>query len=299
MGHKNKKSLVRQVQENLQEKLNRGVGTSKHLDKQTGSTGEKIYSFSTFQSYLKHNIQFANYCKENYGCKTLADCRSHVDDYLHHRMSYCSSWTVKLDAASIGKLYGESTTAFCHTNSRLRTDVVRSRGEKGMDRHFSEVRNSQLVEFCRSTGLRRSEVAACRGSHLVKVDTPAGSSFHGVGIFVPNGKNGKSRIAPLCCSKEVADRIIQQCKEAGDGKLFERVHSAADIHSFRSEYSSNFYRAICPKDKNSIPPKNRYICRGSDKAGVVYSRPHLRQVSAALGHNRECVVANSYLHDLK
>ena len=127
MGHKNKKSLVRQVQENLQEKLNRGVGTSKHLDKRTGSTGDKIYSFNTFQSYLKHNIQFANYCKENYGCKTLEDCRPHVDDYLQHRMSYCSAWTVKLDASSIGKLYNESTTAFCPTPSRHRTDVVRSR----------------------------------------------------------------------------------------------------------------------------------------------------------------------------
>ena len=60
MGHKNKKSLVRQVQENLQEKLDRGVGTSKHLDKRTGSTGDKIYSFGTFKSYLKHNIQFTN-----------------------------------------------------------------------------------------------------------------------------------------------------------------------------------------------------------------------------------------------
>ena len=50
MGHKNKKSLVRQVQENLQEKLNRGVGTSKHLDKQTGSTGEKIYSWEMYRA---------------------------------------------------------------------------------------------------------------------------------------------------------------------------------------------------------------------------------------------------------
>ena len=299
MGHKNKKSLIRQVQENLQKKLDRGVGTSKHEMKQQHATSDKIFSYQTFKSYLKGNIGFVNYCKENYGCKTLEECRSHVDDYLQHRMSYCSSWTVKLDSASIAKLYNESTTAFCHTNSRLRTDVVRSRGEKGMDRHFSEARNSQLVEFCRSTGLRRSEVAACRGSHLVAVDTPAGSSFHGVGILVPNGKNGKSRIAPLCCSKEVADRIIQQCKEAGDGKLFERVHAAADIHSYRSRYASNYYTAIAPKDKNLIPPNNRYICRGSDKAGVVYSRPHLRQVSAALGHNRECVVANSYLHDVK
>lgn len=294
MGHKNKKSLVRQVQENLQEKLNRGVGTSKHLDKRTGSTGDKIYSFSTFQSYLKHNIQFTNYCKENFGCKTLADCRSHVDDYLQHRMEYCSAWTVKLDAASIGKLYGESTTAFCPTPSRLRTDVVRSRGPKGMDKHFSEVKNANLVEFCRSTGLRRSELAACRGSHLVVC--PASS--HGVGIYVPSGKGGLARITPLVCSKEAAERIIQQCKAAGDKKLFDKIATSADIHSYRANFASAYYSTIAPKDTSTIKGHDRYICRGS-KAGTVYSRPHLRQVSEALGHHRECVVANSYLHDLK
>ena len=295
MGHKNKKSLIRQVQENLQEKLDRGIGTSKHEMKQQHATSDKIFSYQTFKSYLKGNIGFVNYCKENYGCKTLEECRSHVDDYIHHRMSYCSSWTVKLDTASIAKLYNESTTAFCHTNSRLRTDVVRSRGEKGMDRHFSEARNSQLVEFCRSTGLRRSEVAACRGSHLVACS----ASSHGVGIYVPNGKNGKERVAPLVCSKETAERIIQLCSTAGEGKLFDKVHAAADIHSYRADYASAYYLEIAPKDTSTIKGHDRYICRGSDKAGVVYSRPHLRQVSAALGHNRECVVANSYLHDLK
>ena len=294
MGHKNKKSLVRQVQENLQEKLDRGVGTSKHLDKRTGSTGDKIYSFGTFKSYLKHNIQFTNYCKENYGCKTLADCRCHVDDYLQHRMSYCSAWTVKLDAASIGKLYNESTTAFCPTPSRLRTDVVRSRGPKGMDKHFSEVKNANLVEFCRSTGLRRSELAACRGSHLV----PCASSSHGVGIYVPCGKGGLSRVTPLVCSKEAAERIIQQCQAAGDNKVFEKIPCSADIHSYRANFASAYYMEIAPKNKSEIKPKDRYICRGS-KAGMVYSRPHLRQCSEALGHHRESIVANSYLHDLK
>lgn len=294
MGHKNKKSLVRQVQENLQGKLAKGVGTSKHEMKQEHATSDKIFSYGTFKSYLKSNIGFVNYCKENFGCKTLADCRSHVDDYLQHRMSYCSSWTVKLDAASLGKLYNESTTAFCPTKSRLRTDVVRSRGEKGMDKHFSESRNANLVEFCRSTGLRRSEVATCRGSHLV----PCAASSHGVGIYVPNGKGGKARIAPLVCSKEAAERIVQQCSTAGDGKLFDKIHAAADIHSYRSDYASFYYSEIAPKDTSTIKRHDRYVCRG-DKAGVVYSRPHLRQVSAALGHNRECVVANSYLHDVK
>lgn len=298
MGHKNKKSLVRQVQENLQEKLNRGIGTSRHEAKQNHATSDKIFSYNTFKTYMKANVGFVNFCKENYGCKTLEDCRPHVDEFIQHRISNgVSSFTLKMETSAIGKLYGVSTTAFCPTPSRHRSAVVRSRGVKGMDRHFSETKNSKLVDFCRATGLRRSEVAACQGSHLVACETPTGENFHGIGILVPCGKGGKSRVAPLCCSKEVAERIIRQCKEAGDGKLFEKVHAAADVHSYRAQYASSFYTTVA-RDVSTLKGQQKYVCRG-DKAGVVYDRSALRQTSVALGHNRVEVVANSYLHDLK
>ena len=298
MGHKNKKSLVRQVQENLQEKLHRGIGTSRHEAKQSHTTADKIFSYNTFKTYMKANVGFVNFCKENYGCKTLDECRPHVDDFIQHRIdSGVSSFTLKMESSAIGKLFNEPTTAFCPTPSRTRSAVVRSRGAKAMDRHFSETKNSKLVEFCRSTGLRRMEVAAACGSHLVACETPKGEQFHGVGILVPNGKGGKSRVAPLCCSKETAERIIQQCKEAGDGKLFDKVHAAADVHGYRAQYASSFYTAIA-RDVSTLRGQQRYVCRG-DKAGVVYDRSALRQTSIALGHNRVEVVANSYLHDLK
>lgn len=53
MGHKSKKSLVRQVQESLQSKLS--AGDSKHIDKRNNATGEKIYSYNTFRTYQKHD----------------------------------------------------------------------------------------------------------------------------------------------------------------------------------------------------------------------------------------------------
>lgn len=296
MGHKNKKSLVRQVQENLEEKLHRGMGTSRHEAKQNHTTADKIFSINTFKTYLKANVGFVNYCKKNHGCKTLEDCRPFVNDYLHHRMEYCSSFTLKQDASAIGKLYNEPTTAFCSTPSRHRYAVVRSRGVKNMDRHFSETRNSKLVDFCRATGLRRMEVASCRGDMLVPCNTPEGECFHGIGFQVV-GKGGKVRIAPLCCSKQVAEQIIQQCREAGNSKLFDKVHAAADVHSYRAQYAANFYTAVA-RDVSTLKGHQRYVCRG-DKAGVVYDRSALRQASMALGHNRVEVVANSYLYDLK
>ena len=100
MGHKSKKSLVRQVQESLQSKLS--DGDSKHLDKRNNATGEKIYSYNTFRTYQKHSCAFVKWAQQEHGCKTLDECRQHVDEYLQHRASYCSPYTVKLDAAALG-----------------------------------------------------------------------------------------------------------------------------------------------------------------------------------------------------
>lgn len=55
MGHKSKKSLIRQVQEKLVSKMS--AGDSKHLDKrQSGVTAQKIYSYSTTQSLRKTRL---------------------------------------------------------------------------------------------------------------------------------------------------------------------------------------------------------------------------------------------------
>ena len=221
MGHKSKKSLVHQVKEVLQTKLH--AGESKHLAKQNQATGEKIYSYSTLKTYMKHSCAFAKWAKQEYGCKTLADCRQHVDAYLQYRASYCSPYTVKLDAAAIGKTFGESTTNFVHTPSRIRSEVTRSRGEKGMDKHFSEVKNSNLVDFCRATGLRRSEVKVCTGNALVT----CASSPVGLGIHVESGKGGRERIAPLYCDRSTAEKIVSLCEQAGDRRIFDRIHKAA------------------------------------------------------------------------
>lgn len=291
MGHKSKKSLVRQVQETLQSKLS--AGDSKHMDKRSNTTGEKIYSYNTFRTYQKHSCAFVKWAQQEHSCKNLSDCRQYVDEYLQHRASYCSPFTVKLDAAAIGKTYGESTTNFIHTPSRIRSQVIRSRGEKAMDRHFSEVKNSNLVDFCKSTGLRRSEVRACTGSSLV----PCSNSPVGLGIHVTSGKGGKERIAPLYCDRQTADKIVSMCSSAGDGKIFERVHGAADIHAYRSQYATRVYNHNArPLDTLQRPEK--YYCR-NDKKGCIYDRQALQATTNALGHNRIDVAASNYLYNVK
>lgn len=293
MGHKSKKSLVRQVQESLQAKLH--PGDSKHLDKQTpGATDGKLYSFSTYRTYMNAGVKFTQFCKENHGCKTLTQCRQYVNEYLDHRGGYCSAYTVKLDAAALGKLYGESTTNFIQTKSRSRGAVTRSRGEKEMDKHFSASKNTELVTFLKSSGLRRSEAACVRGSDL----RPCSESPCGLGIFVRSSgaKGGRERIAPLYCSQATARDIVSRCDSVGNKRLFDHIHTKLDVHSLRADYARTVYEANA-RPLSTLLPGEKYYCR-NDLKGMVLDRQAMKATSTALGHNR-IQVATHYLYGLQ
>ena len=160
MSHKNKVPLVDQVKQALDNKL--AIGCSRHHDKLSENdpketTSNYIYCWNTYRNYLKHGCYFVLWCKEEYRCKTLEECRSNVDEWLESRKALSAS-PQKLEASSLAKIYGCSTSEFIKTDSRLRANIKRSRGKKKRDAHFSETKNRELVVFCRSVGLRRAEL---------------------------------------------------------------------------------------------------------------------------------------------
>ena len=72
MGHANRKTLVRQVQETLESKLS--IGHSRHEAKKAGTDQEQIFSWNSFQTYMKHACYFVKWCKENHGCRAVFIC---------------------------------------------------------------------------------------------------------------------------------------------------------------------------------------------------------------------------------
>ena len=132
MAHKNKKSLIRQVQ-------------------------ERLYSWGTYKAYLQQCCQFVRYCRNQHHCKNLADCRQYVGEWMESRKDL-SAYTQKLSASALRKLYGESQEELGITTKRAaRSEITRSRVTAKRDSHFSEEKNAEFVEFCRSTGLRRGK----------------------------------------------------------------------------------------------------------------------------------------------
>ena len=296
MGHKNKTPLQTQVRIALDEMLR--TGTSKHADKADGTAGDGIYAWSTYRTYLRHCVYFVTYCKDEHRCRTLDQCRAYVDEWLESRKGL-STYTQKLERSALCKLYRCSSADFdTKIERRTYAAVTRSREPAARDAHFSEAKNFELIEFARSTGLRRNELQRLRGSSLVQKD---GKYFVSVTV---GAKGGRDRLAPVVGDVALVVRLMTA---AGDGHVFSHIHSAADIHSYRREYAQRLYDTlarpldVCKKDKDFIQPGHTY----ADQSAVYYRRGELRgtwldkrallEVSRALGHNRICVVGEHYL----
>lgn len=249
---------------------------------------DKIFSYSTYTTYAKHNNYFLDWCQSTYHCKTLEQCRSHVDEWLQSRIDrHLSASTIKMEASALGKLYQEPTSHFIDTPPRERWEIKRSRYDAERDKDFSVSRNRAFIDFCKSTGLRRSEVTSLRGSQLI--ERPGEGFF----IFV-KGKGGRCREAPII-GDHISD-IVDRMKSAGEGKVWDRIPSHADIHSYRAEYAGEIYKEHV-RDLASLSRHEKYFCRG-DKRGIVYDREAMMCASRALGHSRLSVIAGHYLWTL-
>lgn len=295
MGHKNKKSLTRQVQEAYEAKLK--IGGSKYADKKAGVYTDYIYSYSTLKTYMKQANYFVKYCKDNHNCKTLEDCRPYAAEWMETRSSL-SPYTQKLYIAALAKLYGTNSEELgIETPERKRNDIIRSRGVKKRDSHFSEFKNADIVLFCKCTGLRRSELGVVRGNML----TTDEKDRLCINITGNMAKGGRPRKVPIIGD---VDRIVTMMNDAGDNKLFSKVPGNMDVHSYRAEYATAIYKAYArpiaeiPYDrvgKNGHRYQSEvYYCRG-DQKGKVYDKVAMMEASRALGHNRICVVGEHYL----
>ena len=192
-----------------------------------------------------------------------------------------------MEASALVKLYGCTLEELnIHTAARQRKDITRSRNTVKRDRHFSESNHAELIAFCRAAGLRRAELKALRGTALYQ--DRSGYYLH----ITSGSKGGRERYAPIIGDK---DLIIRLCKQAGDGKVFEKVPSGADIHSYRRDYATAIYWQHA-RPLEQLTAKEKYYCRG-DRKGEVFDRAAMRITSNALGHGRIEVIAGHYLKE--
>lgn len=268
-----------------------GKGVSKHAVNASDCV-QRIHSRETYNTYSKQADRFVDYCYTHDCRYDMEQARSLVNPYLQEMIdSGTSAWTVRTAAAALAKLYGCSSVDFgVKFPKRERTAVKRSRYAAERDKHVSQTANELLITVARCTGLRRNELEHLNGTDLIQEN---GRYYVRVGKAAKGGRPRKALV--IADSKELK-MIVNACKQAGSGKVFDHVHSKLDVHSLRAQYACNAYKLFA-RPLDGLDRSELYCCR-KDMAGRVYDRQAMRKASEMLGHNRIDVIANNYLHNL-
>lgn len=270
---KKKRGLRFQAQAILKGKLK--IGQSKAAAKKAAAQAgtnrlDGIYSWETYHTYEKQTNVFLKWCKENYkNVKTIEDCRAHVSEWLELRAKTTRPATVKLGVSALAKLYSCTAGDFRFKAPRAsRDDIVRSRGTAKRDTGYSETKNEALTNFCKGTGVRRSDAEHLRGEHLWTRDRMAQRKAELEGksglskaerrqldalrvaeklpqkydafVEVVGSKGGKDRFSPIIGAhrQEIIDRFHAT---PPNRNVWKNINSHADVHDFRREYATALY----------------------------------------------------------
>ena len=308
-----RKTLDRNICHALSTKMR--IGESRHeakkqlqaelgKDYRFGMTTEGIHSYNTRETYQKACKRFARWCVETQGINRYAkpeDVKELVIPYLQYRKdSGLSGFTLTTERSALGKLYGEPV--LFPLPKRTPGSITRSRNPVEMDKHFSEENNKDLITIAMGTGCRRDDIAKSRVSDFVEIN---GRTY----VKILKSKGGRNRVAPILpgMEKEVLE-IVEEARAKGREKLFERINTKMDVHSYRRQYAQNLYEIISKDRKlrdellKAYPPRREpnvkgdtYATRRKDIPNKTFLRDDLYLVSQALGHNRLDVTVNHYL----
>lgn len=258
-----------------------------------------IHSQDSAKVYRQTVNEFCAWAKEYktdiYLSKDLNNFTKEVCyEYLQFRDATCSAWTVSKDQSALNKVLDLNLNKEeGNLKQRNQSEVTRSRLPREMDTRYNPDNYKDAIEFSKSFGLRRESIKG--GDYQVK---EVSLSQRGGKVYCSViEKGGRYREAP-CLEKyqdviqekyEVEERCTLSKEEfkdlyrdSDDKVLFEKYTTLIDNHTFRGEYARDLYSQLV-EAKGEV---------NADYKG--YDKKLVQQVSNALGHNRLCVVTNSY-----
>ena len=279
-------------------------GQSKHADKANLGFGEssyKIYSYSTYNTYLKECEQYAKWLKEEKNINKITDIKEtekYAKEYIEKRLNddKVSVYTAKLERSAISMLYNKQLEI--DMPKRDNKNITRSRLQVKNDKYISEDgKYKDVFVIGRATGGRRADLSNLRVNDFVEKDG------HLYVKFIQS-KGGRDRLSPVrdAYAQEVKE-ILEQAKADGKTRLFEHIPKEIDIHSLRRDYATNLYKDITENKElrdiylSNYPKRQEKVKRDiyKDRDNNIYDRNDLYVVSQALGHNRLDVSVTHYL----
>lgn len=287
----------------------------------------------TRQQYTRNMKYFVQYCREEHNCRTLDECRTHIEEYINTLIDNgMSASTIHTYAAAI------SATLRIPLNTikkpkRIISEFTRGRKEIQYPHSSQDLENpayQRLIAFAKKCGIRRTEYAKLKKSDWV-ID-PATEKHC---VLVRRGKHGKKQYQ-LVRDEDVPffEKFFSELPD--DGYVFSKaeMNNHINLHKFRSDNAKKWYAELEQKLKddpsyadvmiqqikkrieNSINPKTGKPRKFDEKSvvGYYYLRRSLRsqQIEAGkpirfnrlitkyisvfcLSHYRESVCIQNYL----
>ena len=193
----------------------------------------------TEKQYRNHAIKFANWCKEQYGCRMLEECSAHIQDYADFLVAQGRTpSTIHTYLAGICRICGVPL-ADIQKPIRVVAENTRSRGTKAVDERKDAGRevSPRLYDFASIVGIRRNEYLHLTPDDLVLDD------FGHPCVLVRKGKGGKRQLQRILPDELPAIKAVFDAP-ADEEHLFSRdeMKNKIDLHHLRALRAQKMYR---------------------------------------------------------
>ena len=205
----------------------------------------------TERQYKKHALKFVEYCKSTYRCKTLEDCKSHIQDYTNYlTASGKTPSTTHTYLAGICRVL-DVPLEDINKPIRIVAENTRSRGSKAVDIRKDAGREAspRLYDFAVIVGIRRNEYLHLAPDDLVTDD------FGNWCIRVKKGKGGKRQLQRILPEElEAVKAVFDNPADANHLFSKDEMNNKIDLHHLRALRAQQMYRCYL----NRIQTENGY-----------------------------------------
>lgn len=189
--------------------------------------------------YKKHALKYVAWAKSIYRCKTLDDCKEHIQDYSNYLTA--SGKTPSTTHTYLVGICRVLDVPLEDINKPIRIVAknTRSRGAKAVDERKDADREAspRLYDFASIVGIRRNEYLHLRPDDLVVDD------FGNPCILVRKGKGGKQQLQRILPEELPAIQEVFQ-HPADEQHLFSKAElsNKTDLHHLRALRAQRMYK---------------------------------------------------------
>ena len=184
----------------------------KHLELERKEKKNTPMLKKTEEQYKKHALKYAEWVKVTYGCKSLDDCKSHIQDYADYLTA--SGKTPSTTHTYLAGICRVLDVPLEDINKPIRVVAhnTRSRGIKAVDERKDAGRkvSPRLYDFASIVGIRRNEYLHLRPDDLVVDD------FGNPCILVRKGKGGKQQLQRILPEELESVKAVSEPVDAPD-----------------------------------------------------------------------------------